>query len=110
MQRTPKHIPFNFVIDHLSPLEVTVKPMFGLYALYANEKIVLVLRERNDHADTNGVWVATNKEHHKSLKSDLPSLRSFSIYSKAIKETGWQILPADAEDFEASVIKACELI
>ena len=71
---------------------------------------MLVLRERKDHADTNGVWVATNKEHHKSLKSDLPSLRSFTIYAKAIKETGWQLLPADADDFEASVIKVCELI
>lgn len=107
---TRKNIPFEFVIDYLTPLEITVKPMFGLYAIYVNEKIMLVLRERKDHADTNGVWVATNKEHHKSLKTDLPSLRSFSIYAKAIKETEWQLLPVDADDFEASVKKVCDLI
>lgn len=107
---TRKNIPFEFVLDYLAPLEVTIKPMFGLYAIYVNEKIVLVLRERKDHADTNGVWVATNKEHHESLKNDLPSLRPFSIYSKAVKETEWQLLPADADDFEGSVIKVCELI
>ncbi|HUS01982.1 MAG TPA: hypothetical protein VMY77_09660 [Chitinophagaceae bacterium] len=105
-----KNIPFEFVFDYLMPLEVTVKPMFGLWALYVNEKIILVLRERKDHPDTNGVWVATNEEHHKSLKNDLPSLRSFSIYSKAINETEWQMLPLDGNDFEASVRKACELI
>ena len=107
---TKKNSPFEFVFDYLAPLEVTVKPMFGLFALYVNEKIVLVLREGGDHADTNGVWVATNKEHHKSLKGDLPSLRSFYIYSKAIKETEWQLLPVDSDDFESSVIKVCELI
>lgn len=87
-----------------------MKPMFGLYAIYINEKIVLVLRDRKDHEDTNGVWVATNKEHHKSLKSDLPSLRSFSIYSKAVNETEWQLLLVDSDDFEASVRKVCDLI
>ena len=84
--------------------------MFGLYAIYIDEKIVLVLRDRKDQPETNGVWVATNKEHHKSLKDELPSLRSFSIYSKAVKETGWQMLPVDSDDFETSVIKLCELI
>jgi hypothetical protein len=107
---TKKNIPFEFVFDYLAPLEVTVKPMFGLFAIYFNEKIVLVLRQRKDHADTNGVWVATTPQHHTSLKSDLPSLRSFAIYSKAVKETEWQLLPADSNDFESSVIKVCELI
>lgn len=105
-----KKIPFEFVFDHLVPLDVTVKPMFGLHAIYANGKIMLVLRERNDQKDTNGVWVATNTEHHKSLQKDLPSLRPFSIYSKAVKETEWQLLPVDSDDFETSVIKVCELI
>jgi hypothetical protein len=108
--KTGSHIPFEFVLDHLAPLEVTVKPMFGLYAIYVHEKIMLVLRDRKDHADTNGVWVATNSEYHKSLKTELPSLRSFSIYAKAIKETEWQLLPVDSDDFEACVIKVCELI
>lgn len=107
---TKKNIPFEFVLDYLAPLEITVKPMFGLYAIYLNEKIMLVLRQRKDNADTNGVWVATCKKYHQTLKNELPSLRSFSIYSKSVKETDWQLLPVDADDFEYSVIKACELI
>lgn len=107
---TKKNIPFEFVFDHLAPLDITVKPMFGLYAIYLNQKILLVLRDRKDRAETNAIWVATNKEDHKSLKSELPSLRSFSIYSKAVKETEWQLLAAESHDFEASVIKICELI
>lgn len=107
---TKKNIPFEFVFDHLTTLGVTVKPMFGLFALYVNEKLMLVLRERRDYPDTNGVWVATNREHHKSLKKDLPSLRPFSIYSKPVKQTEWQLLPVDSDDFESSVIKVCELI
>lgn len=104
-----KNIPFDFVFDHLMPLDVTVKPMFGMWAIYAGEKILLILRQRKDRPETNGVWIATNSEHHKSLKSDLPSLRSIFAYEGSDKDTQWQLLPVEADDFEASVIKACEL-
>jgi hypothetical protein len=104
-----KNIPYNFVLDYLVPLDVTVKPMFGLWAIYVNEKIVFALRDRKDYPDTNGVWVATTREHHESLKTEMPSLRSIAPFGR-VKETEWQILPADAEDFEPSVIKACDLI
>ncbi|HYV95392.1 MAG TPA: hypothetical protein VE978_26700 [Chitinophagales bacterium] len=107
---TRKNIPFDFVFDYLMPLDVTVKPMFGLWAIYMNEKIMLILRQRNDHPETNGVWIATNREHHKSLRSDLPSLHSISAYSKDTVETEWQMIPVDKDDFEASVRKVCELI
>jgi hypothetical protein len=107
---TKKNIPFDFVFDYLVPVEVTVKPMFGLFALYVGEKIVLILRQRTKHPEINGVWIATNKEHHKSLKKDFPSIRSISNnYDDAI-ETEWQLLPVDKDDFENSVIKACEFI
>ena len=92
------------------PLDVIVKPMFGLWAIYANKKIMLILRHRKDHPDTNGIWIATHQEHHKSLKSDLPSLCSISSYSGGYKETEWQVLPVDSYHFEASVRKVCELI
>jgi hypothetical protein len=105
-----KNIPFNFVFDHLLPLDVTVKPMFGMWAIYLSEKILLILRQRSDQPDKNGVWVATNAEHHKSLKSELPSLRSIFAYEGSDKDTEWQLLPVSTYDFEASVGKVCELI
>ena len=107
---TRKNIPFDFLFDYLVPLEVTVKPMFGMFAIYVGEKIVLILRQRKDHQDTNGIWIATNQEHHKSLKNDLPCLRSISTYSDGTVETEWQVVPIDTDDFESSVIKVCEFI
>lgn len=107
---TKKNIPFDFVLDDLMPFDVTLKPMFGMWAIYSGEKIMLILRQRKDHPETNGVWVATNQEHHKSLKSDVPSLCSISTYSDGTKETEWQLLPMSADNFEASVAKVCELI
>lgn len=107
---TRKNIPFDFVFDYLVPLEVTTKPMFGLFALYVGEKIVLILRQRTKYPEMNGVWIATNHGHHKSLKNDLPSLRSVPNYLEDTTETGWQLLPVDSDDFEDSVIKACEFI
>ena len=107
---TKKNIPYEFVFDYLLPPDLTVKQMFGLFALYINEKIVLILRQRKDNPDTNGVWIATNQEHHKSLKNDIPSLRSIYTDADGTTETAWQLIPADTDDFEYSVIKVCELI
>ena len=113
-----KKIPFDFILDLLSPLsqgrmaggEVAVKPMFGCHAIYANGKILLIVRKKEDHTDANGVWIATGKEHHESLKKVLPSMQSVYILSDGKGETGWQMIHEDADDFEESVTKICELI
>lgn len=84
--------------------------MFGMFAIYIDERIMLILRQRKDYQDTNGVWIATKQEYHKSLKKDLPSLCSISTYKNDAFETGWQMLSVGSEDFEMSVIKVCEFI
>src|SRR3990172_667307 len=103
-----KKIPFDFILDLLSPLssrrgvggEVVVKPMFGCHAIYAEAKIMLIVRKKEDHTDANGVWIATGKEHHASLKKELPSMKSVYILSNGKNETGWQMIHEDADDFE----------
>jgi hypothetical protein len=35
-------------------------------------------------------------------------MRSIQLFGKKI--TGWQVLPADASDFEQAALRACELI
>lgn len=105
-----KTIPFEFVLDYLMPLDIKIRQMFGVWAIYLDRKIVLVLRLRDDHTDSNGVWIATSEEHHKSLKIEFPSLRPISYFSEATGESEWQVLPVGAEDFETSVRKICELI
>jgi hypothetical protein len=56
----------------------------------------------------NGVWLATTEEHHQSLRREFPDMRSIQVFGK--KVTGWQVLPADAKDFEEAALRACELV
>ena len=101
-------MPFPFVFECLYPKEYVVKPMFGCYAIYIGGKICLILRKRKDHPGINGVWIATSVEHHASLLKEFPSMRSIDVLGKP--PTNWQVLPEASEDFEQSVIRACELI
>jgi hypothetical protein len=103
-----KAIPFDFVLEKLFGLEPVVKPMFGCHAIYVKDKIVLVVRKKSEASFDNGVWIATSREHHESLRNEFPSLRSISIFGS--EETGWQNIPEDASDFEESAMHACELI
>jgi len=101
--------PFSFVLDELDELQPHTNPMFGCTAVYVGEKIVLILRERPTRPEDNGVWVATTREHHDSLRAELPSLSSIGVLSEG-GITGWQKLPADGADFEDEVLRACALV
>lgn len=103
-----KKIPFAFVLEELDRVQPYVRPMFGCYAIYVGEKLMLILRDRADHTDDNGVWVAALKEHHASLKKDFPCLRSIQLFESA--ETVWQNIPKDEDDFEELVLKVCGFI
>lgn len=105
-QRKPT--PHEFVLEALAALLPRTNPMFGCLAVYVGEKIVLVLRDKRDNTKDNGVWLATTEEHHESLRREFPNMRSIAVLGK--KVTGWQVLPADAPDFEEAALHACELI
>ncbi|MGP8215952.1 MAG: hypothetical protein ACLQQ4_10345 [Bacteroidia bacterium] len=106
-----KNIPFYFVVDYLVPAEPRVRPFFGCYSVYIGDKIIFVLRDKKTYPECNGVWIATSHEHHKSLKKELPSMCSVTVLNDgAGRDTGWQMLRADDDNFEPLVIKACELI
>ena len=81
--------------------------MFGSLAVYVRDTIVMILRDRKDDPN-NGVWLATTEEHHRSLRREFPSMRSLSFPGQDV--TGWQVLPADADDFEEATLHACELV
>ncbi len=101
-------IPFSFVLDELDRLHPRVRPMFGCHAIYIGEKMVLILRSRDDFQDDNGVWIAAPLEHHASLKKEFSCLRSVRLLGKA--ETVWQNIPAAEDDFEELALRACSLI
>ena len=103
-----KNVPFDFVLDELYSLDPVVKPMFGCHAIYIQNKIVLMLRLKEQHAYDNGVWVASLPEHWDALKREFPSLRTIKLFGETV--SSWQNLPHDADDFEESVLKICALV
>ena len=103
-----KSVPHEFVLEALTALAPTTRPMFGCLAVYVAEQIVLILRERRDWPHDNGVWLATSAEHHASLQREFPRMRSIRLFGKKI--THWQLLPVDAPDFEQAALRACDLI
>jgi hypothetical protein len=82
--------------------------MFGCLAVYVEEKIVMILRDRDDSPVDKGVWLATTAEHHASLRREFPRMRSIRLFGT--EATHWQVLPADEPDFEEMALRACELI
>ncbi|MGA7683870.1 MAG: hypothetical protein WCC32_06720 [Terriglobales bacterium] len=103
-----KPVPHEFVLDAIASLSPRTRPMFGCVAIYVQDKIVLILRDKLGKTEDNGVWLATTIEHHPSLQRDFPSMRSIKVLGK--KVTGWQVLPSDAQDFEEAALHACDLV
>jgi hypothetical protein len=103
-----KTVPHEFVLEALAALSPRTRPMFGCLAVYVEDKIVLILRDKRDKIADNGVWLATTEEHHESLRREFPNMRSIQILGK--KVTGSQVLPMDAPDFEEAALRACELV
>lgn len=101
-------VPHEFVLEALAALAPTTRPMFGCLAVYVEDRIMLILRDRPDVRDDNGVWLATTAEHHESLQREFPRMRSIRLFGRKI--THWQVLPVDAPDFEQAALRACDLI
>lgn len=71
---------------------------------------MLILRDKKDNPEVNGVWIATSHEDHESLKKTFPSLCPVSILNNGAGETAWQMIPVNAPDFESSVLEICTLV
>jgi len=106
--RQHRSAPHEFVLEALAPIAPLTRQMFGCLAVYFEERIVLILRDRRESPADNGVWLATSAEHHEGLRREFPRMRSIQLFGKPV--THWQVLPADAPDFEATARRACELI
>ncbi len=103
-----KAVPHEFVLEAMAALSPRTRPLFGCLAVYVGDKIVLALRDKRDTTADNGVWLATTEDHHESLRREFPNMRSIQVFGTEV--TGWQVLPADAPDFEESALRACELV
>ena len=77
-----KAVPHQFVLDAIAALSPTTRPMFGCLAVYVADKIVLILRDKRDETADNGVWLATTKDHHESLRREFPNMRSIQVLGR----------------------------
>ncbi|SRR5579883_2849484 len=101
-------VPHAFVLDEIATLSPVTRPMFGCLAVYVEDKIVLILRDKPKSPADNGLWLATTTEHHDSLRREFPQMRSIRVLGK--EPTQWQVLPADDPEFEVAAMRACRLI
>jgi hypothetical protein len=106
--RRGKPVPHEFVLDEIASLAPVTRPIFGCLAVYVEDKIVLILRDKRTSRADNGLWLATTAEHHESLRREFPRMRSIRVFGKA--PTQWQLLPTDDPDFETAAMRACKLI
>jgi hypothetical protein len=105
----PKAMPYDFILDYL-PNEIVVKPNFGMFYIYFNKKMMLILRRAASNQGMNGIWVTSSKQHHQSLQKDIPALSDFVLDNGEIHDSDWRFLKDGHEEFEESAIKLCQLI
>ncbi|QHS56463.1 hypothetical protein GWR56_13280 [Mucilaginibacter sp. 14171R-50] len=103
-----KPMPFDFLLDYL-PANVVIKPAIGMYYIYFEGKIVLISRSVQKDPQHNGIWIATQRNDHASLKATIPALNDFE-FEDHLTETNWLLLQAGHEDFEEAAIAVCELV
>ena len=116
--RRKKAPPFAFVLEelldsNLAP-RVHTRPMFGCHAVYVDEKIVFILRQKQEKKTLrdDGVWVAMLPEHTESIKREYPSLRPIELFASGGRKSfsGWLNLPATEDGFEETVLAICRQV
>ena len=106
-----KSAPYPFILEALAPLEPDVRPMFSGFAVYAGDRILVMLRDSPKHPKDNGVWLVfsetANPDDSKTLR-DFPSLRLIDLLGGKIGH--WRLIPADSSTFESEALHACDLL
>lgn len=101
-----KPMPQAFVLDALESVSPSTRPMFGCQAVYLDERIVFVLRDKGDSDD--GVWLAFEPALVDAVLARFPRLRPIDVFGGSVK--GWLKLSAKDESFEEDALAACALV
>jgi hypothetical protein len=106
-------IPYVFILEYLTGIDITIKPMFGCYGVYANGKLCLFLMHREKplirrEGDPmqKGVYIATTTDHVDALNAIFPTAEFEMLKEKKV----WIFVSEELAEFEPYVIEACELI
>jgi hypothetical protein len=103
--------PYPFILEALAPLEPEIRPMFSGFAVYAGDKILVMLRDSPKYPKDNGVWLVfseTAKLDDPKIRRDFPSLRLIDLLGGKIAH--WRLIPADSSTFESEALHACDLL
>lgn len=101
-------VPYDFVLRYLYPVRPQIKKMIGCYGLFVNKKLLLLLRERQNQPEFNGIFLATQPRFFDTLQNEIHvSNMNFDIDGDP---HSWIFLSEDLADFDDKVKKACELI
>lgn len=103
-----KPVPYDFVLDELAELSPRTRPMFGSTAVYVDDRIVFILRNKGNGNVDDGVWVVFDRERIAEILTLLPALRTIDVLGG--RAGGWRKLAADSPTFEDDVLAACRLV
>ncbi len=101
-------VPFDFVLRYLYPVRPQIKKMLGCYGLFVNKKLLLLLRDRANQPEFNGIFVATQPEFFDALQNQI-HISNMNFNLDGVPHT-WIFLSEDLEDFDEKVKKTCEMI
>lgn len=102
------NVPYQFVLKELYPLRPQIKKMLGCYSLNLNKKLMILLRDKDENPEYNGVFIATQPAYYKALQNEIHTSRmEFDLDGS---KDCWIFISEDLNDFEAIVAKACALI
>lgn len=101
-------VPYDFVLRYLYPVTPKIKKMLGCYGLFVNEKLLLLLRDRGNQPEFNGIFVATQPEFFDALQIQI-HVSNMIFNLDGVPHT-WIFLSEDLADFDAKVKKTCEMI
>src|SRR5271157_3600061 len=85
-----KAVPHEFVLDAIASLSPRTHPMFGCLAVYVEDKIVLILRDKREETADNGVVA----RHHRGVpRESATRVSEYAIHS-GIREGGHRLAGA----------------
>jgi hypothetical protein len=104
-----KPMPFDFILNYL-PRNLVIQPAIGMFYIYYDKKIVLIARQTTANPQHNGLWIATGRDHHASLKDEILAITDFVFDEGKAIDSAWLLLNDQHDDFETAAIAVCELI
>jgi hypothetical protein len=81
--------------------------MFGAHAIYVDDRIVFILRQKQDKTKRDdGIWVVATQEHMPWLREAFPMLRPIELFG--VKD--WINLPESDARFEETALTLCDMV